>query len=206
MSEHITVDAQGLTTAEAYRLIIGCVTPRPIAWITTMDAAGCVNAAPFSSFNYVSHSPPMLAVNIGARDGKLKDTARNIVASGEFVVNIATEADMEIMHQCSAEYAPGVSEVAALGIAVTPSTRVRVPRIASSPIQMECKLEHAIKLGRGINTLYIGEVLAFHLAPEIYDGHNVDSVKLRPIARMGGPYYAALGEIFQRPALGKPPQ
>ena len=206
MSEFITIDAQGLSTADAYRLIIGCVTPRPVAWITTMDGRGCVNAAPFSSFNYVAHSPPMLAVNIGSRDGKLKDTARNIVDSGEFVVNASTEADLETMHKCSAEYPPGVSEVEVLGIALTPSTRVRVPRIASSPIQMECKLERAITLGRGLNTLYIGEVLAFHLSTDIYDGRNVDSVKLRPIARMGGPYYATLGEIIHRPALQKPPQ
>lgn len=206
MAEFITVEAAALATPDAYRLLIGCVTPRPIAWITTVDAAGVVNAAPFSSFNYVAHSPPMLAVNIGTRDGALKDTARNIVATGEFTVNVATEANMEQMHGCSAEYPPGESEAAALGVALLPGVTVRPPRVACSPIHMECRLQHALPLGRGLNTLYIGEIVAFHLSPEVYDGRQVDSVKLRPVARLGGPFYAALGEIFNRPALAKPPK
>ena len=206
MTDFTTVLADGLATPDAYRLLIGCVTPRPIAWITTVDAGGRVNAAPFSSFNYVAHSPPMLAVNIGSREARLKDTAANIVESGEFTVNVATEASMELMHQCSAEYPPGVSEVEALGIALLPGVTVRCPRIACAPVQMECRLERAIPLGRGLNTLYIGEIIAFHLSNDIYDGRQVDSVKMRPIARMGGPYYAALGEIFNRPTLATPPK
>lgn len=206
MAEFITIDAATLSTPDAYRLLVGCVTPRPIAWITTVNAQGVVNAAPFSSFNYVAHSPPMLAVNIGSREGKLKDTAQNIVDTGEFTVNAATEANMELMHQCSAEYAPGESEVEALGIALLPGSKVRVPRIACSPIQMECRLEQVVPLGRGLNTLYIGEIVALHLSTDVYDGRNVDSAKVRPVARLGGPYYAALGEIFNRPALAKPPK
>ena len=205
MAEMLTVDAAGLDTAAAYRLIIGCVVPRPIAWITTVNESGLVNAAPFSSYNYVAHSPPMLAVNIGSRLGELKDTARNIRATCEFVVNVATEGVMEVMHRCGADYPPDVSEPQALGIELLPGKRVRAPRIAASPVQMECRLERAITLGRGLNTLYIGEVLAFHLSTDVYDGRNVDSLKMRPIARLGGPYYAALGEIFMRPALQKPP-
>ncbi|MCX7151627.1 MAG: flavin reductase family protein [Proteobacteria bacterium] len=206
MADFVTVEAASLDTAEAYRLIIGCVTPRPIAWITTADAAGRVNTAPFSSYNYVAHSPPMLAVNIGTRDGKLKDTARNIVETGEFVVNVATVANMDLMHDCSADYPADVSEAEVLGIALLPGTKTRVPRIAAAPVQMECRLERAITLGRGLNTLYIGEVLAFHLSREVYDGRHVDSVRMQPVARLGGPYYAALGEIFTRPVLQKPPR
>ena len=206
MAEFVTVDASALDTTSAYRLIIGCVTPRPVAWVTTIDAEGRVNAAPFSSYNYVAHSPPMLAINIGLREGRLKDTARNIVATGEFVVNVATEANLDLMHACSAEYPPEVSETEELGIALLPGVKVRVPRIAVAPIQMECRLERALALGRGPNTLYIGEVLAFHLSREIYDGRHVDSARMRPIARLGGPYYAALGEIFTRPILQKPPK
>ena len=205
MPETVTIDAAGLDTASAYRLIIGCVVPRPVAWISTVGTNGRTNAAPFSSYNYVAHSPPMLAVNIGSRQGALKDTARNIRDTGEFVVNVATEGLMEVMHRCGADYPPEVSEPEALGIALLPGTHVRAPRIAASPIQMECRLERALTLGRGLNTLYIGEVLAFHLSSDVYDGRHVDSLRLRPIARLGGPYYAALGEIFERPALQKPP-
>jgi len=206
MAQFVTVDAAALDTPTAYRLIIGCVTPRPIAWVTTVNAHGVVNAAPFSSYNYVAHSPPMLAINIGSRDGELKDTARNIVQTGEFVVNVATESNMDLMHATSAEYPAEVSEAEALGIALLPGVKVRAPRIAVAPVQMECRLERALALGRGLNTLYIGEVLAFHLSTEIYDGARVDSARMRPIARLGGPYYAALGEIHTRPILQKPPK
>lgn len=202
---YTTVSAHHLDTATAYRLICGVVVPRPVAWITTIDAGGRVNAAPFSSYNYVAHSPPMVAVNIGSRLGALKDTARNIRANGWFCVNVATQDVMETMHLCGADYPPEVGEPEALGIELLPGTMTPVPRIAASPIHMECKLDQAVTLGRGLNTLYIGEVLAFHLADSVYDGRNVDSVKLRPIARLGGPYYAALGEIFHRPALQRPP-
>jgi flavin reductase (DIM6/NTAB) family NADH-FMN oxidoreductase RutF len=205
MAGYVTLDASLLDTEAAYSLIIGCIVPRPIAWITTVDAAGTVNAAPFSSFNYVAHSPPMLAVNIGLRAGTLKDTARNIVDTRELVVNVATEATLEAVHKSSAEYPPEVSEVEALGIELAPSRFVKPPRIAASPIQMECRLERAIALGRGLNTLYIVEVIAFHLSPEVFDGRRVDSAKMRPVARLGGPYYAALGEIFNRPRLFQPP-
>lgn len=200
-----TLQASAMDTPTAYRLLCGIVTPRPIAWITTVGRDGRVNAAPFSSYNYVAHSPPMVAVNIGTRDGELKDTARNIRDTGWFCVNVATEPVMEAMHKSAADYPPEVSEPEALGLALLPGTRTPVPRIAASPIHMECRLDQAVPLGRGVNTLYIGEVLAFHLSHEVYDGRNVDSVKLRPIARLGGPYYAALGEVFHRPALQRPP-
>lgn len=201
------VDGEGLDTATAYKLIVGCVVPRPVAWITTVDAAGRVNAAPFSSYNYVATSPPMLAVNIAARagDGATKDTARNILESGEFVVNVATEVTMEAMHDSAQEFPPDISEAEALGIALLPSRHVRPPRIAVSPVQMECRLDKVVPLGRGVNTLYIGEVVAFHLSAAIYDGSRVDSVRMRPIARLGGPFYAALGEIIHRPMLQRPP-
>jgi flavin reductase (DIM6/NTAB) family NADH-FMN oxidoreductase RutF len=200
-----TLDATTMDTATAYRLLVGAVVPRPVAWITTRSRDGIVNAAPFSSYNYVAHSPPMVAVNIGSRDGQLKDTARNIVETGEFVVNVATLDAMDMMHGCSADYPAETSEPQALGIELIGSERVAAPRVAVSPIQMECRLERAITLGRGLNTLYIGEVLMFHLADTVYDGRHIDSVKLRPIARLGGPLYAELGPLHTRAQLQKPP-
>jgi flavin reductase (DIM6/NTAB) family NADH-FMN oxidoreductase RutF len=201
------VDGEGLDTAAAYRLIVGCVVPRPVAWITTMDEEGRVNAAPFSSYNYVATSPPMLGVNIAKRagDGAIKDTARNILRSREFVVNVATEDTMEAMHASGFEYPPEESEVAALGLELLPSRHIKVPRLAATPVQMECRLDQAVTLGRGINTLYIGEVVAFHLSRKVFDGNRVDSAAMRPIARLGGPFYAALGEIIHRPMLQRPP-
>ena len=206
MHDHVSISTQGMDTPTAYRLICGAVVPRPVAWITTIDAEGRVNAAPFSSYNYVAHSPPMLGVNIASRRGALKDTARNIRDSGHFVVNVATEETMEIMHRCGADYAPDVSEILELGIDLLAGQAGPVPRIAASPIHMECKLDQFVTLGRGLNTLYIGEVMAFHVASAIYDGRYIDAAAAKPIARLGGPFYAALGETFHRPALQSPPE
>jgi len=205
MTNFITVETKDIDTETGYRLLVGAVVPRPIAWITTVNGLGRVNAAPFSSYNYVAHSPPMLAVNIGSRGGVLKDTARNIVETGEFVVNVATEEMLDPMHASAADYPPEIDEAALLGIELLPGQFVKAPRIARSPVHMECKLEQAITLGRGLNTLYIGEIVAFHLSPEVYDGRRVDSIKMRPVARLGGPNYSALGEIFHRAMLQKPP-
>jgi flavin reductase (DIM6/NTAB) family NADH-FMN oxidoreductase RutF len=201
------VDGSQLDTETAYRLLVGCVVPRPVAWITTVSAAGIVNVAPFSSYNYVATSPPMLGINIARRasDGAMKDSARNILETREFVVNVATEATMEAMHLSAWEYGPDVSEAEALGLPLLASRHVRPPRIASTPVQMECRLDQAVLLGRGVNTLYIGEVVAFHLSDAVYDGRRVDAVRMRPVSRLGGPYYAGLGEIFLRPMLQRPP-
>lgn len=199
------VDGHGLDSETAYRLIVGCVVPRPVAWITTMDSEGRVNAAPFSSYNYVATHPPMVAVNIASRTGVDKDTARNLRATGEMVINVATEQTMELMHRTSAEYPSDVSETEILGLELLESRRVKVPRIAITPVQLECKLEKIVPLGSGLNTLFIAEVVAFHLSDQIYDGRRVDSVGMRPIARLGGPFYASLGEIHQYPMPPRPP-
>lgn len=204
-SDYVRVDTADLAKDTAYRLTIGCVVPRPIAWITTQDERGLVNAAPFSSYNYVATDPPMLAINIAHRAGDDKDTARNIVRSGEFVVNVANEANMELMHRSAAEHPPDISETELLGISLLPSVHVAPPRIAISPIQMECRIEHVLPLGHGTNVLYIGRVLAYHLAHDVYDGRSVDALKLRPVARLGGPYYSTLGEIHMRQMLQKTP-
>jgi flavin reductase (DIM6/NTAB) family NADH-FMN oxidoreductase RutF len=198
----IYVDGRELEPAAAHKLIVGCVAPRPIAWVTTLNSQGTVNAAPFSSYNYVATRPTLLAINIEQRHGVLKDTARNILESGEFVVNVVTEASMELMHRCADEVDPYVSEVEMLCIDVLPSRTIRPPRIASTPVQMECRLHRTLSLGDGDSQLFIGEVVAYHLSPDIYDGGRVDSVKMRPLSRLGGPFYASLGEIFHRPSGG----
>lgn len=200
-----TVEARDLDRAAAYRMITSCVVPRPIAWITTQGADGVVNVAPFSSYNYVASAPPMVAVNISSREGVLKDTARNIVQTGEFVVNVPDEASLELMHLTSAEHPPGESEAEAHGLALIPSRFVRPPRIAQTPIQLECVLDQAVVLGEGFNTLYIAKVIAFHLDDEIFDGRYVDVAKLRPLVRLSGPHYAGLGDIVRRDPAFVPP-
>tara|TARA_A100000171_G_C2133105_1_gene148045 strand:+ start:1489 stop:2121 length:633 start_codon:yes stop_codon:yes gene_type:complete len=191
--------AADLDGSMAYKLVSGLVVPRPVAWISSQNDAGLVNVAPFSSFNYVAHSPAMLAVNIALQDDStLKDTARNIRETGEFVVNITPIFALDIMNQSSAEYPGDVSEAQVLDIPLMPSTHVGPPRVAVSPAQMECRLSQIVPLGTGINTLYIAEIVAFHVSNAVYDGRHIDSVALDPVARLGGPFYASLGEIHKR--------
>lgn len=200
-----TIEAQSLDHAAAYRMITGCVIPRPVAWITTTNHDGLVNVAPFSSYNYVASAPPMVAVNIAKRAGKLKDTARNIVNSGEFVVNLPDEASLEVMHLTSAEHAADVSEAHMHDIDLVPSRFVRPPRIAATPIQLECMLDQAVVLGERFNTLYIARVVAFHLSDAIFDGHHIDVAKIRPVARMSGPHYAIVKDVIRRDPPFIPP-
>jgi flavin reductase (DIM6/NTAB) family NADH-FMN oxidoreductase RutF len=193
------IDAANLGADAAYRLLVGAVVPRPIAWITTVSPSGLVNAAPFSCYTFVCNDPPMLAINIGRRDEQLKDTARNIRENGEFVVNIVGEALLESMHATSAECGPEISEVDALRIAVAPSVAVRPPRIAASPVNLECRLDRVIELGRLRNQIVFGCIVHFHVADAVYDRGRIDGEKLKPVARLAGRKYARLGDIMNLP-------
>jgi flavin reductase (DIM6/NTAB) family NADH-FMN oxidoreductase RutF len=194
------INATSLDADAAYRLLVGAVVPRPIAWITTVSSSGLVNAAPFSCYTFVCNDPPMLAINIGRRDEQLKDTARNIRENGEFVVNIVGEALLASMHATSAECGPDISEVEALAIAVAPSVAVRPPRIAASPVNLECRLDRVIELGRLQNQIVFGCVVHFHVADAVYDRGRIDGEKLKPVARLAGRRYARLGDIMDLPA------
>lgn len=191
-----------LSAAAAYALMVGIVVPRPVAWITTINAASMVNAAPFSCYTFVCNQPPMLAVSVGPRGEALKDTAANIAANREFVVNVATEETLAPMHASSAEYPPHESEVTALGLATLPSSRVAPPRLECSPIAMECRLERRLDLGETRSGLLIAEILAFHVSEALLDGNRVSVERFRPVARLGGPNYATLGRIITQPRVG----
>ncbi len=193
-----TLRIEDMDQAMRYRMVTSCTVPRPIAWVTTRSAAGVVNAAPFSSYNYIAHSPPMVAINVGSRAGNLKDTARNMVETREFVINVPTEETLDVMHQTSSEYEAEVSETDLLHIPLMPSEFVKPPRIAISPIHLECRLTQVMPLGNGFNTLYVGEIVAFHLRDDIFDGRRVDFARLKPVARLGGPYYSTIGDILFR--------
>lgn len=192
-----------LSAAAAYALMVGIVVPRPVAWITTVNAAGIVNAAPFSCYTFVCNKPPMIAVSIGPRGAALKDTAANIGVSGEFVVNVATARTLAAMHASSAEYKPHESEAAALGLATAASVHVAPPRLVCSPMAMECRLERRLDLGETRSGLLIAEVLAFHVAESLLDGNRVSVERFRPVARLGGPNYATLGRIITQPKVGE---
>jgi flavin reductase (DIM6/NTAB) family NADH-FMN oxidoreductase RutF len=196
MRPMVEIDPARLDPDEAYKLLVGAVVPRPIAWVTTRSVAGHVNLAPFSCFTFVSSDPPMLAISVGRLRGALKDTARNIDREKEFVVHIADESQVQLVHRSSEELPEEVSEASALGVELAPANHVETPRIATAPVAMECRHAQTVEFGRLRAQLIVGEVLAFHIAAELYSNGRIDATRFRPIARLGGPRYARLGEVL----------
>lgn len=194
------VNAHELDAEQTYKLLTGVVVPRPIAWITTRSAAGVVNLAPFSAFTFVSTKPPLLGVNIGRKAGVRKDTAVNILAQGEFVVHIAHGPLVEPLHASAVEHPPEVSEVELLGLQTSPCTRLQVPRLQGAPVAMECRFHSATPFGDTGAEFFVGEVLCWHFRDGLLTQGKVDSFELDPLCRLGGPWYATLGErLHQQP-------
>jgi flavin reductase (DIM6/NTAB) family NADH-FMN oxidoreductase RutF len=146
----------------------------------------------------------MLAINIGQRDGALKDTVRNIVETKEFVVNVVTEDLVAPMHATSTECEPQLSEVDALQLETLMSQDIRPPRLTCSPINLECRLDRILELGRLRNSLVLGEIVRFHIQDGFYNRGKIESEQLRPLARLSGRKYAMLGEILELPVASLP--
>lgn len=197
-----------------YQFLNSAVMPRPIAWVSTQDPqTGVVNCAPFSWYNAVCSDPPMVSIAIQQRaSGEPKDTVRNIRASKEFVVNVSPRDVVQTLVQSSADYPAAVSEAQAVGIPLVPSRAVRPPRIASSPVSLECRLHQELPLGRNQNvSLILGEVVHIAADDGVLDARgNVDPAKLVLAARMGGAEYCDTSAFFtvrrpQPPADAKRP-
>jgi flavin reductase (DIM6/NTAB) family NADH-FMN oxidoreductase RutF len=179
------IDPSRHSKADNYKVLTNLVVPRPIAWITSLSDSGVVNLAPFSFFNAVGSDPVYVAVSIGLRDsGEVKDTARNILARGEFVVNLVTEELLSAMNVSAAEFPPDESELIASELHAAPSVCVRVPRLAAAQASMECRLFRSYPLGA--NTLFVGEVVMFHVADHLL-GPRLHINNFAPIGRLGSP-------------------
>ncbi len=180
------------------------VLPRPIAFVTTVDPEGHVNAAPFSWFVCLSSRPPRLGISISLRDGGPKDTLRNLRATGELVVNVVTEAMAAQIVEASGDWPPEVDELKLTGLTPVASDLVRPPRVAESPVNLECRLEREIELGE--STLVVAGILRAHARDDVLTNGRVDAAKLRPLARLGGDGYAGLGELrrLPRPKVERP--
>lgn len=196
-------DLRQLDRKNAYKLLIGVVVPRPIAFVTSQSPSGVVNAAPFSFYTAVAADPPMLVVSVNRRNGVMKDTARNIVATGEFVVNAVDRDLVEAANACSADFPPDVSEVEIVGLTTVPSRSVRVPGLAEAKIRMECRLVQHIPLGRGPATdVIVGEVVHIFIRDDLYCDGKIDLEAYRPVARLAGTAYCEVGPTFSLPRPG----
>jgi flavin reductase (DIM6/NTAB) family NADH-FMN oxidoreductase RutF len=185
---------------EIYKLMIGAIVPRPIAFVSTVDANGIRNLAPFSFFTGCSANPPVVCFSTTVRPGPLptKDTLRNVQAIGEFVVHIVSEEFAEKMNACSAEVPPEVDEFELSGLTPIPSDLVRPARVGESHVQMECRLRQIVTVSEMPNGGYLvlGEVLRFHVDEGVLDGDRIDPERLKAIGRMGGPTYVRTRDRF----------
>lgn len=205
------VNCKETKVKDLYKILIGAIVPRPIAWVSSTGRSGLNNLAPFSFFNCFGVDPPMLGFapafkSIKTSAGEIvrvpKDTLRNISETEEFVVNIVSRSVAEKMNQTSAEYPADISEFEGAGLTAVPSKLVRPPRVAESLVNLECKLIQVIKHGN--NNLVLGEIMAIHLADEVVtpDFHINERI-LQAVGRMEGNWYATTTDRFElaRPAV-----
>lgn len=195
-----------LSVRQMYAYMVGMITPRPIAWVSTVGPSGVTNLAPFSFFNGVSAKPAALCFSaVNNRDGSLKDTIRNIEATGQFVVNVVPAALAEVMNQTSFEYPADESEIDAVGIEVVPSQIVSPPRVKASPIQIECQLIQVVKVGDGpaAGNLVVGQILVAHIDDAVLNAAGeIDPDLLDTIGRMGASDYCWTRQRFALPRPG----
>jgi len=190
------IDFRGSGGAWAYKLLTNVVMPRPIAWVTSKDAAGGVNLAPFSFFNVMGSEPPIVVIGVGnCPDGRPKHTARNIAATREFVVNLVTEELGAAMNLSAADFPEGKNELAAVGLQEAASVAVNVPRVAEARVALECVLHKLERIGA--NNLVIGEVVGLYAAEGVVD-ERMRVHNFLPIGRMGSPsWYTRTTDRFE---------
>lgn len=196
----ITIDPTSQTVQENYKLLIGSIIPRPIAFVSTLSKDDVLNAAPFSFFNIVTANPPMVSISVQRKQGDLKDTARNAIERGEFVVHISDDTYIEAINQTAAMLPPDESEVELAQLTPIASDIISVPGIAEARIRMECVLEQALQLGGTDGSpacdFLIGRVVRFHLHESLYENGRINPKTLGPVSRLAGNDYAKLGEMF----------
>jgi flavin reductase (DIM6/NTAB) family NADH-FMN oxidoreductase RutF len=196
------IKPETLEWKDAYKLLVGSVLPRPIAFVTSISETGVVNAAPFSFFTVISADPMLVCFSPMRRgtDGSKKDTLINIEATKEFVINIVSEEIAVQMNDCAIEYPPDVDELDASGLSKEDSVSVRPPRVKESLVHLECELHESLDFGDhpGAGSLVIGKVKHVHVHDELYDRGRIHTEKLNPIGRMAGHMYTKpLAQTFE---------
>lgn len=201
------LDPEALTPADRYKLLIGGIVPRPIAFVSTASADGLVNLAPYSFFNGVGSNPmSLLFCAVNNRDGGMKDTLRHVLpvaegGTGEFVVNIATETYAESITKAGESLSYGDSEFTLTGLTPVPSSRVRAPRVLESPMAYECETMQVVRIADGVpggGNIVIGRVVMIHVRDDlINDRYHVDAERLGAIGIVGSASYCRIQDRFE---------
>ena len=181
------------------RVLTGVVVPRPIAFVSSVSIDGVVNLAPFSFFNAMAYEPATIVMGISRSAGwKEKDTLANIEATSEFVVNVVVDDIAEAMNSTAAEFPADVDEFEVSGLTAAPSKIVSAPRVAESPVNMECRLSQVVEIGDGTNhAIVIGEIVLMHIRDDIVSGHRIDHQRLKPVGRLAGNMYCSTHDTYE---------
>jgi flavin reductase (DIM6/NTAB) family NADH-FMN oxidoreductase RutF len=190
------LDPTTLRGPDRYRLLIACLLPRPIAWVSTLSPQGTANLAPFSFFAGVTSHPPTVMLSVARRRDQPKDTSRNLIATGECVIHIPPRALAEAMVATSAEVGPEVDEFALVGLEQALSFAVRPPRVAAAPIAMECRLSQHLQVGTLPTDVFLLEIVHLYVSDEVLDSGLPDPVRLAAVGRLGGEQYCDTHEVF----------
>jgi flavin reductase (DIM6/NTAB) family NADH-FMN oxidoreductase RutF len=195
------IDPSQQALQENYKLLIGSILPRPIAFVSTCSKNGIANLAPFSFFTGITADPPTVCFSILHRfsDGKEKDTLQNIRETKEFVINSVSMDIVEKVNNCAVEFAPEINEFAECGFTQIQGERVNVARVAEAAISMECELLQLIDIGNpgaGGGTLVIGEVKLFHIQSDLLDKGRINTAKMKSVGRLAGSDYIEVKEFF----------
>ena len=194
------IDPDALDPQSTYKLLIGSVVPRPIAWTSTVSRQGAHNLAPFSFFTVASRNPPMLCISVGPRTDQppdTKDTLSNILEMGEFVINIVSLPLSNAMYESSKTHPPEADELDRAGFTPAPCKVVTAPRVEEAAVSMECLLDRVLRLGT--DHLVIGRMVRFHVRDELYENGRIDVAKLQPLGRLAG-NYTKVETIFELPS------
>ncbi|MDM5284713.1 flavin reductase family protein [Peribacillus castrilensis] len=197
----ISVNPESLTERDNYKFLTGSIIPRPIALVTTQSETGTINIAPFSFFNIVSSNPPMISISVQRKEGVSKDTARNAIQTGEFVVHITDENNVGDANRTAKELPSEESELGLTNFSLAVSDKVSVPGLEEAKVRFECTLEQSIPLAGSKNKpgcdLLIGKIVCYHIEQDIYHNGRIDPNGLKPVARLAGHTYTKLGELFE---------
>ena len=197
----ISMTPENMSERGPYNLLCSIAAPRPIAWVSTVNADGVPNLAPFSFYKAVAGFPPTIMFSVSyrvRRKPKLKDTLRNIQEVGEFVSHVVDEKMAEAMILTSADFPPGVNEIEIAELKTTSSIDVRPPRLVDAPVAMECRVTQIVPVEGSTNVMVLGRVLRFHVREDLLRKNGlVDTVKMKPITRLGGSVeYTKIGKLF----------
>ena len=195
------IDPSKLNLSAIYKLMIGGIVPRPIAFVSTCDPAGVGNLSPFSYFNGVASNPPSIMFAIAQKpDGSNKDTLNNILQTKEFVVNTVSEWMATPVNDSAAPFPASVDELTEVGLTALPSKLITPVRVKESPIQMECRLYNTMVVGDGTagsSTIIVGEIVWLHIAKEVYQDGKILLDALKPLSRLAGKSYGLTTDSFE---------